>query len=121
MNTCEKVCKECPFKKNSPPGWLGGVSVDDTIATLQNEGIFTCHLHRNDKISVGSVMVGRYPICRGFMLSAKKSAKMFGGLPGMISAGLSKLQREMIYGEEELSEVMDVREFYNHHTPKKNG
>lgn len=50
----KEPCKECPFRKTSFKGWLGGLSAEDTSNYVLNEADFACHMTRKkppDKMS----------------------------------------------------------------------
>lgn len=36
-------CGDCPFRRNSVPGWLGGSSPRDFIGLALGDGIYPCH------------------------------------------------------------------------------
>ncbi len=56
-------CRDCPFRKNGPRGWIGAYESAEQIGTLvaggvykgqlQPEGRFPCHMHQNDLIAKG--------------------------------------------------------------------
>ena len=73
-DTQKKPCKQCPFRKESHPGWLGGFTVEETMAAAVSEGDFHCHMTRsgNDDGHVGKPLQ-----CAGRMLYATKIAKNF--------------------------------------------
>lgn len=64
----KKTCIECPFRKDSVKGYLGGFSVEDTIAIANSEADFYCHLTRetgNEKQCVGRLLrAGK--VCKSF-------------------------------------------------------
>jgi len=39
-----KPCKECPFRRKSLPGYLGGNGKQEFAVIAQNEGALPCHL-----------------------------------------------------------------------------
>lgn len=39
-------CAECPFKKTSFKGWLGGLTAQETNDAVLNEADFACHMTR---------------------------------------------------------------------------
>lgn len=116
LKVCAKMCKECPFSTESIKGYLGGFTVDETLQYISNEGLFSCHLHRGDSVveNEENVKNGKSPICRGFMLQAKKTGKLFGGVFSKESRGLLKLQKEMKVEREELDKVLGFN-FRIHH------
>jgi hypothetical protein len=100
-NNLNSPCVECPFRKNSAPGWLGGETVEDTFRHIKGEADFACHLTRNKKKSEMSR-------CRGSMMFMRKS----GQLPKYNVRLLKDLQ-EM--GKPDASEILSVPEFFKHH------
>lgn len=73
MNTKLNIpCMECPFRKDSAPGWLGGETMDDTYHHLMTAELpFPCHNTRNGE-SIESTSH-----CVGAMLFAGKAGKQF--------------------------------------------
>lgn len=43
-----KMCKECPFRANAPPGWLGPLTVDDLLQTVHGPYIPGTKVHVGD-------------------------------------------------------------------------
>ncbi len=39
-------CAECPFKKSSFKGWLGGLTAKETHDVVLDEADFACHMTR---------------------------------------------------------------------------
>lgn len=117
LTTCEKVCKECPFAKTSIKGWLGGLSVDETLDAQQFEQLFSCHLHRESDpmINLNKIMRGEQPVCRGFMISAIISCKSFGQNIAT-GADLKKLANSIVITDEEKALILKRWEFREHHT-----
>lgn len=112
----KKMCGECPFKKDSMKGWLGGETVEQTLNAQQHEHLFSCHQTRGSSEEVNEVFIkrGEQPICKGFLLSAKLSAKMFGQHPTN-GKELKRLVDEMNISEEEREVVLKRHEFREHH------
>ena len=42
----KEPCKECPFKKTSFKGWLGGLTAKETHDFVLAEADFACHMTR---------------------------------------------------------------------------
>lgn len=78
LTMCRHICGECPFRKDSAPGWLGPHTVDEIMNAQQFEQLFSCHRTRDDETTVEAIINGEYPICRGFIASASASCKLFG-------------------------------------------
>lgn len=109
---CKKICGECPFKKDSLPGWLGPHDVDDIMNMQQFEQPFSCHRTRDDKTTIESIISGDYPVCRGFVASASASCKLFGQNPEYGSK-LRQLQKEIT--DEDKSLVLTRQNFRDYH------
>ncbi len=114
-NTCSRICKECPFSKNSAPGWLANYTVEDIADFVSNEALFPCHLTLSDddldqdEVETG-IKNGDMKLCRGYVECVIKSAK---------SPRYNKLLIEEIdkVKKEGLSEnSMPIWEFKKHHS-----
>lgn len=116
LSICEKVCPQCPFRKNAGPGWLGPHSVEEIQETMSREALFSCHMKRTDDVEFNkmAVEVGQHPICRGFVISASKSCKRFGGNPDT-GQELWRLQEGLDRSSPEFDEIMSIYEFIEHH------
>lgn len=68
LNYCKTPCVECPFRKTSAKGWLGGFTVEETLNCAKSEQDFLCH-------KSGRKGVKRQ--CAGRMLFASKTCKTF--------------------------------------------
>lgn len=117
LTVCKKMCNECPFRTNSPNGWLGSHTIEEIQNSIQFEGLFSCHKQRGDDQyeNEQKILSGEHNICRGFMLSAKKSCKVFGQNPNT-RAELRRLQEELNPTEEELENTLSKWDFAKHHT-----
>lgn len=104
-NNLKTPCAECPFRKNSAPGWLGGETVQDTFQHVSGEGDFACHMTRQKK----RAQMSR---CRGSLLFMKKSGKR-----PQYNDGLVRIFREL--GQPDTSNILSVPEFFNHHSVAK--
>lgn len=116
LNTCKKVCQECPFRKDSASGWLGDHTTEQIINAINFEHLFSCHMQRGEDVNVNhkAIEEGEQHICRGFLICASKSAKMFGGNPNTGSE-LKRLQSSLILEDEERENIMNKWEFSKHH------
>lgn len=118
MKVCAKVCKECPFRKDSLRGWLGHHSIDEILDSIQWEIPFSCHMTRTDETTNEDIIEGRTPICRGFIASANKSCKMFGQNPQFPQ--LRELQKQVkSEAKEDASEILAKWEFREYHDLSK--
>ena len=116
LRVCRTVCKECPFSKRSPKGWLGGLSAQETLDAMQYETLFSCHLHREEDTeqNLKNIENGTHPICRGFLISATKSCKLFGQNPETGKA-LFELQSNLIITEKDKEDTLTRWDFLNYH------
>ena len=117
LRVCKKICNECPFKKDSLKSWLGELNAQQTLNVQQYEGLFPCHKRRSGEPEqiMKETINGIIPICRGFIVSANLSYKLFGSNPETGQA-LKKLQMSLNSSEEELNLVLNRKEFLEHHT-----
>jgi len=117
LQACKKICGQCPFKKSSLKGWLGDLTVEQTLEVQQYEGLFPCHMKRKGSTEdiVDKTISGEIPICRGFLISANKSYKLFGSNPET-GQSLRKLQQSFVSSPSELDSVLDRQEFLLHHS-----
>lgn len=116
LTVCKKMCNECPFSKKSIKGWLGDHTVSEITNAIQFEQLFSCHKQRTDDVLLNERQMenGKQNICRGFVLSATKSCKMFGQNPST-GAELRRLQKEVNPTEEEMESVLSKWDFEKHH------
>lgn len=115
IRVCSRVCRACPFRATSAPGWLGPHSVQEILNTMQFDQLFSCHLTRDDETTEADILSGRVPICRGFIASANASFKLFGQNPEfgpMLRALQDQVKAE---GLEDMGEILNRNQFANHH------
>jgi hypothetical protein len=102
-NNLNEPCNECPFRKNSARGWLGGITVQETYsAVMHHEENFACHLTRHKK----EQQMSR---CRGSLLFMKKGGK----LPRynrQLAEAIDKV------GKVSMDNILSVVEFFKHHS-----
>ena len=41
---CDQPCRECPWRKDSAPGWLGPQSADEWLRAVHGETPIACHM-----------------------------------------------------------------------------
>ena len=44
-----KPCDDCPWRRKSIPGWLGGHTATDFVLMAQGEAKYMCHAHPNQQ------------------------------------------------------------------------
>ncbi len=108
-----KPCNDCPFRKNSLKGWLGGVSVQETIQIAHSEYDFQCHKtrvseedyeHEEDYLEAEE----KIQHCVGRLLYAAKNFKMFR------RKDLQELTDEL-EKENSMDNILNFKEFKEHH------
>lgn len=70
----KKPCIECPFRKQSLPGYLGGYTIEETMAVSLSEQSFHCHMTREGN---DNHYLGEPKECAGRLLFASNVAKSF--------------------------------------------
>ncbi|VAW59889.1 hypothetical protein MNBD_GAMMA11-1942 [hydrothermal vent metagenome] len=115
LTVCAKICKECPFSKNSPRGWLGSHTFPDVLAAQHAGKLFSCHLQRQEGMTPDDIETGKVPICRGYLVSAAKSNITL-DKDAENGLDLSQLQAQvMSENREDISTILSQQEFKEHH------
>jgi hypothetical protein len=71
-----KPCNDCPFRKNSLPGWLGPWETPlELHRFVMAENEFPCHKTMTDEFG-DDVPEHKQSYCRGAILYMKKNSKM---------------------------------------------
>ena len=112
--TCEKLCKECPFSKESIKGWLADYTVDDFKDMMNKEQLFPCHMLMPDRDLNNEdvqelIENGEIKLCRGYVESMIKSCK----LPKFNKTLLNEVNRIKKEGVSDKS--MAIWDFMKHH------
>jgi hypothetical protein len=105
-NNLTNPCNECPFRKDSAKGWLGGETPESTFDFVKHEADFACHKTRNKKQQDMSR-------CRGFLLFTRKIGK----LPHY-NKELGKAVAAIDYETANNSNILSLPEFFEYHTLK---
>lgn len=87
----KKPCKDCPLRRCSIPGWLGGSKPQDWVAGMHGEEKVRCHTKRG-------------PQCAGAAIYRKNVCKR----PRDSSVLLLPADRETVFA--------NAKEFLEHHT-----
>lgn len=105
-----KMCKECPFKRDSIPGYLGAASGDPKAFLDPHWNGVTrlpCHMKVNWEKENSQELAKKAPLCQGFLTMCKNSAKM----PLNIEAA-----NEVSVTERNVDDVFNwLPEFMDHH------
>lgn len=101
----KKPCKQCPFRKQSLPGWLGDASPEQFIATVMNDEEMPCHstVDYTDKHWRRSLRTKKVSYCKGSLI---------------FFSNICKLSRDRARPTAEPSEDVfrSPQEFLKHHT-----
>lgn len=97
-------CRECPFRKNCAPRWLGPWTAMSLHKEVMDEGDVACHLTvKEDGVDDGEV---RH--CMGSILYMNKNCKM-----SKYNRARVKLQAQ--FKDADTSNIMSVPEFFKKH------
>lgn len=55
-------CHDCPWRRKSLPGWLGGSTPEDWVATAHSDQLVTCHTTGNQQCA--GVAIYRANVCK---------------------------------------------------------
>lgn len=115
LTICKKICKECPFRKDSVKGYLDYHQPDDVLNDMNRDIPFSCHLQRKDDPdqNLEELENGTQNVCRGFVATASKSCKQFGQHP-YYGQEMRKIQNEITEADKDL--VMNKWDWLKHHT-----
>lgn len=77
---CQKICKECPFLKNSLKGYAGQENnisyLEEIIQMWILEKPFPCHLKIEKNYTFEEIKINKVPLCRGYISMYKNSFKV---------------------------------------------
>lgn len=62
--TAQTPCEDCPFSRESMPGWLGGGTVDEWLALAHGEVSSECHVKHTQQcagLAIYRANVGKRP------------------------------------------------------------
>lgn len=68
MEATKRPCGQCPFRKDSTKGYLGGFTLEETLEVAKSESPFECHKTRetpNTKECVGRLLFAT-KTCKSF-------------------------------------------------------
>lgn len=68
MEVTKRPCGQCPFRKDSIKGYLGGFTLEETLNVAKSESSFECHKTRETPNTKE---------CAGRLLFATKTCKSF--------------------------------------------
>lgn len=77
--TCRKPCNDCPWRKESVPGWLGESShdpVDFLESVSMGEGAHPCHQEIDWEAPDREGEISRASICSGYLHALANTCKI---------------------------------------------
>lgn len=71
------MCAECPWRKNSAPGWLGAAEPWNFVSAIHSEEKMPCHsdVNYNNPNWRKSLETDKVSYCVGQLLATKKACK----------------------------------------------
>lgn len=111
IDHCKKPCNECPFRKNSLPGWLSNYTVEELHSLVMEEVPFPCHITHEEDLQVNWLenKEERKPLlCSGALLYMKKSCK----LPRR--KDLAELVKSM--NRKDCENILSIPDFFSYHS-----
>lgn len=103
-NNLKKPCDECPFKKNSLKGWLGGETAESTFEMVKHETDFACHKTRDKE------KPSEMSRCRGFLLFTRKICKI-----PKYNQELKEIVEKIDFKTANNANILGLAEFFEHH------
>ena len=77
MKVCKKPCKDCPWRKTSPKGWLGGQDPEVFTHTLQMGKTLPCHKTQDRDLTFDEIEKNdKVHHCRGALITMKNSCML---------------------------------------------
>jgi hypothetical protein len=108
MIATKTPCNDCPFRKNSLPGWLADYSPLQLHSIVMSETAFPCHLAQQEFVEWKDVGTKNNPVCAGSLRYMKKGAKM------PRRADLAALIKKIDVGS--CDNILSITEFFEHHS-----
>lgn len=103
---CNKPCRECPWRKNSIPGWLGASTPLEFLDLSESEARMPCHLTVDYERDDWEEQIKTAPQCAGRAIYFANRCKV-------------PKNRELIVLEADRENVFtDPEAFYRHHGGK---
>jgi len=105
-------CRECPFRKDSAPGWLGSYTPQEVMEVVVNDGPFLCHsrVDYDDDDWDDEDALAVHEECAGSMIFARRLCKL--------SRDREKSRGQMQV-DKDFPILFPAAEFIQHHERKK--
>lgn len=108
MSKCQvSVCSECPYRKNSQPGYFGGNDPAEYRDAIVNDVVVPCHT-RNRYLLNGTADLTDLQPCIGH-LSAQLNSCKISRLPEVVTI------QNAIRDSVDLTAILNVWQFDQHH------
>lgn len=102
----KKPCKECPFRKESSPGWLGPWDARSIVQQAHSEAGLACHVDGGVKKHLGDEeLYDKVHVCVGSLQHANISHKSY---RSPILNAFAKAVGTAV-------NIMGLKEFFEHH------
>ena len=111
--TMKKPCDECPFRKNSLPGWLGPwEALGLHRYVMDSEKPFSCHMTIRDKVDLVSgeettTSVENTELCVGSILYMNKGGKL--------ARDPFLAEQQDRFEKDSTEDILSVKQFLEHH------
>jgi hypothetical protein len=110
----KQPCKECPFRENATPGWLGPWTPEGILQQAHGEAGLGCHYHVNQLLKKEPEMsdeklIASTHVCVGSLFNANNSFKCYRNpVLRAWQDALEKIKPRV--------RIMNWKEFMDHHT-----
>jgi hypothetical protein len=72
----KKMCKECPWRKNAPAGWLGDAAPEEFVHLIRRDVKLPCHAKIDYDDEDWQSNIEDAPYCAGALLATRKMCKL---------------------------------------------
>ncbi len=72
---CKNPCPECPWKKGSLRGYLGGNDVETYAITVHRETRLACHMRNPDAVEKNPSKITAKELCIGYVMALNNDCK----------------------------------------------
>lgn len=107
---CNKPCKECPWRKDSIPGWLGDSTPLEFLQLNESEQHMPCHLTVDYESDDWEELVQDAPACAGRLVHLKNRCKQ------PMDPSLAEAMKGVEADHDKI--FFDPSEFFRHHGGK---
>lgn len=105
MKVIKKPCNECPFRKDSIPGWLADYTPEQLHQVVMSENPFPCHRTHDHDLYFEETK--DYPLCAGALRYMKQGGKI--PRDPDLAKEVAKITTD------DCSNILTIAEFFKHH------